>query len=151
MSSHAHYMKLALEEAKEAFLKREVPIGAVVVKDNVVLARAHNLKETLQDPTAHAEILAIKRATRALGSWRLDGCTLYVTIEPCPMCAGALVQARVSNLIYGATDLKGGAAGTLFNIVNDKRLNHRLKVESGILEIKCRRIMKEFFKLLRSN
>ena len=149
MDNHEYYMRLALEEANRAFIKKEVPIGAIVVKDGIIIAKAYNLKESLQDPTAHAEILAIKRAVQVLGGWRLEGCTLYVTVEPCPMCAGALVQARVSKLIYGTADSKGGAAGTLFNIVTDERLNHRLDVETGVLEEECSQIMKDFFKKLR--
>ncbi len=142
-------MKAALKEAQKALLKKEVPIGAVVVKDNQIIARSHNLKEELRDATAHAEVLAIRKAAQNLGGWRLKGCHLYVTIEPCPMCAGALVQSRVDKLIYGASDPKGGGAGTLFNIVDDERLNHRLEVKSGILEAECQDIMKRFFKSLR--
>lgn len=142
-------MEEALKEAKKALLKEEVPIGAIVVKDDKIIARAHNLKEELQDPTAHAEVLVIRKATEKLGGWRLNGCQLYVSIEPCPMCAGALVQSRVDRLIYGAADPKGGGAGTLFNIVDDHRLNHRIEVKSGILELECKHMMKEFFKSLR--
>ncbi|PRX26431.1 tRNA(adenine34) deaminase [Orenia metallireducens] len=144
-----YYMQEALKEAKKAFDKEEVPIGAVIVKDNKIIARAHNLKEELQDATAHAEVLAIRQAAQKLGGWRLNGCTLYVTIEPCPMCAGALVQSRVDALVYGATDPKGGAAGTLFNLVDSNLLNHKLAIEYGVLEDKCRQIMKDFFKSLR--
>jgi tRNA(adenine34) deaminase len=144
-----YYMQEALKEAKKAFDKEEVPIGAVIVKDNKIIARAHNLKEELQDATAHAEVLAIRQAAQKLDGWRLNGCTLYVTIEPCPMCAGALVQSRVDALVYGATDPKGGAAGTLFNLVDSNLLNHKLAVEYGVLEDKCRQIMKDFFKSLR--
>jgi tRNA(adenine34) deaminase len=144
-----YYMQEALKEAKKAFDKEEVPIGAVIVKDNKIIARAHNLKEELQDATAHAEVLAIRQAAQKLDGWRLNGCTLYVTIEPCPMCAGALVQSRVDALVYGATDPKGGAAGTLFNLVDSNLLNHKLAIEYGVLEDKCRQIMKDFFKSLR--
>jgi len=144
-----YYMKEALKEAKKAFDKEEVPIGAVIVKDKKIIARAHNLKEELQDATAHAEVLAIRQAAEKLGGWRLNGCTLYVTIEPCPMCAGALVQSRVDTLVYGATDPKGGAAGTLFNLVDSNLLNHRLEIQHGILEDQCRQIMKSFFRRLR--
>ncbi|WP_408955288.1 tRNA adenosine(34) deaminase TadA [Natroniella sp. ANB-PHB2] len=144
-----YYMKIALEEAEKAFQKGEVPIAAIVVKNDQVIAKAHNLKEDLQDPTAHAEVLAIRQAANSLGGWRLSGSTLYVTIEPCPMCAGAIVQARIDNLVYGANDLKAGGAGTLFNIVNDERLNHRLEVKSGVLKEDCSQIMKCFFKSLR--
>ncbi|MCK8826693.1 tRNA adenosine(34) deaminase TadA [Natroniella acetigena] len=144
-----YYMKIALEEAEKAFQKGEVPIAAIIVKNDQIIAKAHNLKESLQDPTAHAEVLAIRQATTSLGGWRLSGSSLYVTIEPCPMCAGAIVQARIDNLVYGANDLKAGAAGTLFNIVSDERLNHRLEVNTGVLEKECSQIMKEFFKKLR--
>ncbi len=141
----------ALKEAKKAFAKEEVPIGAVIVKGDQIIARAHNLKEELQDATAHAEVLVIKRAAKKLGNWRLTGCSLYVTIEPCPMCAGALVQSRVDNLIYGATDPKGGAAGTLFNLVDSDKLNHKLNVQSNVLADECSKIMKNFFEFLRTN
>ncbi|OCL25805.1 tRNA-specific adenosine deaminase [Orenia metallireducens] len=144
-----YYMKEALKEANKAFDKEEVPIGAIIVKDDKIVARAHNLKEELQDATAHAEVLVIRQAAKKLGGWRLNGCTLYVTVEPCPMCAGALVQSRVDALVYGATDPKGGAAGTLFNLVDSNLLNHRLEVEHGILEDQCRQIMRSFFKRLR--
>ncbi|MCK8817103.1 tRNA adenosine(34) deaminase TadA [Natroniella sulfidigena] len=150
MNRDNYYMELALQEAQKAFKKDEVPIGAVIVKDDRIIAQAHNLKESLQDPTAHAEVLAIRQATNKLGGWRLSGSSLYVTIEPCPMCAGAIVQARINTLVYGANDLKAGAAGTLFNLVNDDRLNHRLEVNSGTLEERCSQIMKDFFKKLRS-
>src|SRR6056297_2751685 len=126
MNTHQNYMQLALEEARTAFAKEEVPIGAVIVKDKEVIAKAHNLKESLQDPTAHAEVLAVKKAAQVLASWRLIDCRLYVTIEPCSMCAGTLVQSRVEQLVYGASDPKGGAAGSIFNIVDDDRLNHKL-------------------------
>ncbi|WP_018248333.1 tRNA adenosine(34) deaminase TadA [Orenia marismortui] len=151
MKPHQYYMKEALKEAKKAFAKDEVPIGAIIVKDKKIIARAHNLKEKLQDPTAHAEILAIHKAVKVLGGWRLTGSSLYVTIEPCPMCAGALVQSRIDNLIYGATDPKAGAAGSLFNLVNSNKLNHQINVQSGILENDCSQIMKEFFRKLRNS
>ncbi|AGB40066.1 cytosine/adenosine deaminase [Halobacteroides halobius DSM 5150] len=144
-----YYMQLALKEAQKAFNKDEVPIGAIITKEDQVIAKAHNLRESLQDPTAHAEVLVIRKASEVINSWRLIDCSLYVTIEPCSMCAGTLVQSRIDNLIYGATDPKGGAAGTIFNIVNDRRLNHQLNVKSGILEEQCSQIMKNFFKQLR--
>lgn len=145
------FMKIALEEAREAFNKGEVPIGAVVARKGEIIARAHNLRETLQDATAHAEILALRRAGELLGGWRLLDCTLYVTIEPCPMCAGALVQARVPKLVYGARDVKGGAAGSLFDIVRDERLNHRLEVEEGILAEEAAALMQDFFNSRRNH
>ncbi|HHY59887.1 MAG TPA: nucleoside deaminase [Clostridia bacterium] len=142
---HRDYMGLALEEARRAFALGEVPVGAVLVKEGRVIARAHNGKETLQDPTAHAEILALREGAKAMGTWHLEGCTLYVTLEPCPMCAGAIVQARVDRLVYGATDLKGGAVESLMNLVQDPRLNHRVEVIAGIREEECKALLKEFF------
>ncbi|GAB6138952.1 tRNA adenosine(34) deaminase TadA [Halanaerobaculum tunisiense] len=149
MNTDQDYMRLALEEAKKAFAKEEVPIGAVIVKDKEVVAKAHNLKERLQDPTAHAEVLVVKKAAQALASWRLINCSLYVTIEPCSMCAGTLVQSRVEQLVYGARDPKGGAAGSIFNIVDNDKLNHKLSVKSGVLKEECSQLMKDFFKQLR--
>ena len=142
---HKDYMAIALEEARKAFFLGEVPVGAVLVKDGEILAKTHNRKERDADPTAHAEVLALREGAKVLNDWRLDGCTLYVTLEPCPMCAGALVQARVKTLIYGATDLKGGAVESLMNLVQHPRLNHRLEVIIGIREEECRSLLKEFF------
>jgi len=147
--NHQDYMHLALEEARLAFEKGEVPIGAVVVHNQQVIARAHNEKELRQDPTAHAEILAVQRATKALGAWRLSEATLYVTLEPCPMCAGALVQARLKTLVFGAADSKGGAVGSVTNVLDVNRWNHRIEVISGVLEEECAQILKEFFRKLR--
>lgn len=143
------YMQLALEEAAKAARQGEVPIGAVLVKEGVIVAADHNRREQLGDATAHAELLVIRQAGRLLGGWRLSGTTLYVTLEPCPMCAGALVQARVDRLVYGAADPKGGAAGTLYNIVRDERLNHRLSVTAGILENECASLLQDFFRSRR--
>lgn len=140
------YMGLALSEAQKAYALGEVPIGAVVVKDGEVIASAHNLRETGHDATAHAEVLAIRRACEKLGHWRLTGATLYVTIEPCPMCAGALVMSRVDRLVYGAADYKAGAVESLFNITNHSSLNHRMEVRAGVREEECRTLMKEFFR-----
>ncbi|MBO8142377.1 MAG: nucleoside deaminase [Firmicutes bacterium] len=142
-------MRAALEEARAAAALGEIPIGAVVVKDGQVLARGHNLRETERDPTAHAEVVAIRRAASSIGAWRLTGTTLYVTIEPCPMCAGALVLARIERLVYGAADPKAGACGTLYNLVQDPRLNHRLAVSGGVLEDECRDVLRGFFRGLR--
>ncbi|MGE4271862.1 MAG: tRNA adenosine(34) deaminase TadA [Desulfitobacterium sp.] len=147
--SHQKWMSLALEEAQLAFEQGEVPIGAVVVHNNQVIAKAHNEKELRQDPTAHAEVLAVQRATQALGVWRLSEATLYVTLEPCPMCAGALVQARLKTLVFGAADLKGGAVGSVMNVLDMNRWNHRVEVVAGILEEECAQILKDFFKKLR--
>jgi len=140
------WMRLALEEARRAAEGGDVPVGAVVVRDGQVIGRGHNRREQDGDPTAHAEILAIRAASEALGAWRLTGSTLYVTIEPCPMCAGALVLARIDRLVYGAADPKAGAAGSLWNIVQDERLNHRLQVTAGVLEDECREIIQSFFR-----
>ena len=140
------FMKEALKEAQEAFQAGEVPIGAVLVAaDGTVVARAHNMRETWHDGTAHAEIIALQEAARKLGCWRLSGLTLYVTIEPCPMCAGALVMSRVDRVVYGATDAKAGACESLFNIVRHPVLNHQLEMRAGVLEDECRAIMKRFF------
>jgi tRNA(adenine34) deaminase len=141
-----HYMEAALELAQEAYARGEVPIGAVLVRDGEILARNHNRREELKDATAHAEILVLREAGRLIGGWRLTGTTLYVTLEPCPMCAGALVQARVTRLVYGARDPKGGAAASLYNITSDPRLNHRLSVEEGILRERCAALLQKFFK-----
>lgn len=143
------WMRLALSEAEEALKEGEVPVGALVVREGEVIGRGHNRVERSQDPTAHAEILAIRAATDVLGTWRLEGCTLYVTLEPCPMCAGAIVQARVGILVYGARDPKRGACGSLMNVVQDPRLNHRLQVKAGVLEEESKALLKEFFEKLR--
>jgi len=140
------FMKLALQEAAKAAHLGEVPIGAVLVKDGSVLAADHNRREQLSDATAHAELLVIRKSGQLLGGWRLTGTTLYVTLEPCPMCAGALVQARVERLVFGAADPKGGAAGTLYDIVRDERLNHRLQVTPGVLEEECALQLRHFFR-----
>ncbi len=147
--SHEYWMEQAFSEAEKAYQKGEVPIGAVVVFENRIIGRGHNLTETLQDPTAHAEMLAITAAADYLGSWRLLDTALYVTLEPCSMCAGAIVLARIPLLVYGAGDPKAGACGTVYNIVQDKRLNHRAEVVSGILESKCALILTDFFRKLR--
>lgn len=146
-----YYMGLALEEAKKAYAIGEVPIGAVVVKDGEVIAAAHNLRETGHDATAHAEVIAIRKACEKIGHWRLTGATLYVTIEPCPMCAGALVMSRMTRLVYGAADYKAGAVESLFNITNHSGLNHRMEVTAGVREEECRTLMKEFFRERRTN
>ncbi len=139
-------MALALAAARRAPLHADVPVGAVVVKDGAVVARAHNARERGADPTAHAEILAIRGAAKKLGSWRLDGCTLYVTLEPCAMCAGAIVLARLPRLVYGAADPKAGFVGSLGDLCRDERLNHRPAVTAGVLGAECGRILVEFFR-----
>jgi tRNA(adenine34) deaminase len=143
------YMKEALKEAKKAEAIEEVPIGAVIVKDNRIIGRGYNLKETLKDPTMHAEIIAIQSATEEIGSWRLTDCDMYVTIEPCVMCAGAISQARIRNLYIGSPDFKAGGVTSLYNILFDERLNHQVKVHYGMMRNQCSKIMKDFFKSLR--
>lgn len=143
------YMKEALLEAKKAEALGEVPIGAVIVKDHKIIARGFNLRETWKDPTAHAEILAIQEASDVLGGWRLHGCTLYVTLEPCQMCAGAILQARLDRVVYGAMDPKAGCAGSLCNLLEDHRFNHQVEVISGELAEESAQLLKFFFKRLR--
>ncbi len=142
-------MEIAIGEAKKAASEDEVPVSAIVVFKGDIIAKARNECEKRQDPTAHAEILAIQRAAKHLGSWRLSDCKLFVTKEPCPMCAGAIFQARVDELIYGAPDIKAGAAGTLYNITNDARLNHQTTVISGVCEEECRKLLQDFFRKRR--
>jgi tRNA(adenine34) deaminase len=143
---HVAHMEMALEEAELAAAEDEVPVGAVIVSlERGVIARAHNEREKLQDPTAHAEMIAITQAAQALRSWRLEDCALYVTLEPCPMCAGAIVQARLPLVIYGAADPKAGACHTLYQIANDPRLNHRARLVSGVLAERCAAVLSRFF------
>jgi tRNA(adenine34) deaminase len=142
-------MTLALTLAREALTLGEVPVGAVIVRGDQLLAQAYNLRETLHDPTAHAERLAITLAGRALGSWRLDGCTLYVTLEPCPMCAGAIVQSRIPLVVYGATDPKAGACRSLYRLTDDPRLNHRARVRPDVLADECSALLRDFFQARR--
>ena len=146
---HNDWMHLALIQAQLAFEQGEVPIGAVVVYNGQVIAAAHNEKELRKDPTAHAEVLAIQRATKILGNWRLTGAILYVTLEPCPMCAGAIVQSRLKQIVYGCADLKGGATGSVMNVLDYKLWNHRVDVVAGVLEEECAGMLKLFFKRLR--
>ncbi|WP_417898416.1 tRNA adenosine(34) deaminase TadA [Bacillus haimaensis] len=143
------FMKLAIEEAKKAEGLAEVPIGAVIVKDGEVLARGHNLRETTQRSITHAEILAIDEACKKLGTWRLEDTTLYVTLEPCPMCAGAIVLSRVQKVVYGAIDPKAGCAGTLMNLLDEPRFNHQTEIVSGVLEEECGTLLSDFFRRLR--
>lgn len=144
-----HFMTEALQEAAKAAEIGEVPIGAVIVKDGVIVGRGYNRRETDRDPTAHAEMLALRDASKNLGGWRLTGCEMYVTIEPCPMCAGAIVMSRIDRLVYGAADRKAGAVDTLYGIVTDSRLNHQVAVVSGVMEDVCGQIISEFFRKLR--
>ncbi len=145
-----NFMRMALDEARLAPDKGEVPIGAVLVYEGEVLARAHNFKETLNDPTAHAELLVLKEAARKLERWRLTGAHLYVTMEPCSMCAGAIVQARISRLVFGVRDPKAGACGSVFNIPQEPRLNHRVEIFHGALEQEIQGLLQGFFSRLRS-
>jgi len=147
---HEAFMRLALEEAEAALAEDEVPVGAVIVHQRRVIARAHNQRRQLRDPTAHAEMIAITQAAQSRQSWRLDDCTLYVTLEPCPMCAGAVVQARLPAVVYGAADPKGGAVHTLYNLLDDPRLNHRCLVLAGVLAEPCGEILSRFFEHQRS-
>ncbi len=148
---HTHFMRYALTEAQTAADENEVPVGAVIVYDGRIIASAHNQREQLHDPTAHAEMIAITQAAESLGSWRLDDCTLYVTLEPCPMCSGAIIQARIPNVVFGASDPKAGAVVSLFSLLNDDRLNHRCQnVVSGILAEPCGAVLSEFFRRQRA-
>ncbi|HDX9579936.1 TPA: nucleoside deaminase [Bacillus pseudomycoides] len=149
MEQDVCFMKLAIEEAKKAEEIQEVPIGAVVVVNGEVISRAHNLRETEQRSVAHAELLAIDDACKKLGTWRLENATLYVTLEPCPMCAGAIVLSRVKRVVYGAVDPKGGCAGTLMNLLTEERFNHQSEVVAGILEEECGSLLTNFFRELR--
>ncbi len=144
------FMRVAIEAARVAEENDDVPIGAVIVHNSKIIGKAYNQREQLQDPTAHAEIIALTQAAAAIGSWRLEGCTIYVTLEPCPMCAGALVLSRMDRLIFGCNDSKAGACRSLYNIVQDERLNHRLEVTSGVLREECSRLLQDFFQKRRT-
>jgi tRNA(adenine34) deaminase len=142
---HEYFMQLALSEAEQAFREEEAPIGAVIVHEGRVIAAAHNQREQLHDPTAHAEMIAITQAAESLRSWRLEGCALYVTLEPCPMCAGAILQARIPLVVYGAADPKAGAVHSLFRLLDDARLNHRCEIVPQVLAEPCGQILTRFF------
>ncbi|GAI81698.1 unnamed protein product [marine sediment metagenome] len=144
-----HFLRLALREAQRAFKAGEVPIGAVVVQGKIVIGRGFNQREALHDPTAHAEILAITAAANHLGDWRLSGCTLYVTKEPCPMCAGAIVNSRLERLVFGAWDEQAGCCGSLYQLCRDPRFNHQVEVVGGVMETECRSLLQEFFQRRR--
>lgn len=144
------YMKIAIEQAQIAQENGDVPIGAIIVHNDTIIAKAYNQKEQLQDPTAHAEIIALTQAAAARQSWRLEGCTMYVTLEPCPMCAGALVLARIERLVYGCDDAKTGAVKSLYNMVQDDRLNHKIEVTSSVLADDCSKLLQQFFQKRRS-
>ena len=143
------YMKEALKEAKKAYQKKEVPVGAVIVCEGEIIARAHNLKETKQDTTKHAEILAIQKASKKKKSWRLSDCQMYVTLEPCTMCMGALIHARIGKLYIGTLDAKTGACGSFINLNEDYEFNHKIEIETGIMQKECEDILKQFFQFLR--
>ncbi|EJR47796.1 nucleoside deaminase [Bacillus cereus] len=149
MEQDIYFMQIAIEEAKKAEAIQEVPIGAVIVLDGEVISVAHNLRETEQRSIAHAELLAIDEACKKLGTWRLEDATLYVTLEPCPMCAGGIVLSRVKRVVYGASDPKGGCAGTLMNLLTDERFNHQCEVVAGVLEEECGTLLTTFFRELR--
>ena len=151
MEKEIKFMKEALKEAKKAELIDEVPIGCVIVKDDKIIARGHNQRETNQDPTGHAEIIAIKKASKKLNSWRLEGCDIYVTLEPCIMCSGAIIQSRISKVYYGASDPKGGALGSSINVLNAHNINHHPEVISGVLKEECSSIITNYFKSKRQS
>ena len=151
MEQKEHYMKQALKEAEKAYKKLEVPVGAVIVKDGKIIARAHNQKETRTDTTKHAEILAIQKASKKLNSWRLENCEMYVTLEPCSMCAGALIQSRIKKVYIGTMDYKTGACGSVLNLLKDFKFNHIVEVEDGVMQQECEEILKNFFKELRKS
>jgi tRNA(adenine34) deaminase len=149
MDDNEKYMRAAIEMAKKAAARDEVPVGAVIVHKGRIISRAHNLRETKRDPLAHAEILAIRKAAKKLRGWRLEGCTLYVTLEPCPMCAGAAVNSRIENVVFGAYDAKAGAFGTMYDLAEGK-LNHTPGVTGGVLKDECAALLKEYFSKKRS-
>ncbi len=144
-----YFMSEALKEARKAFELDEVPIGAVIVHNNEIIARGYNRRNTDKNPLMHAEIIAINDAAKVIGDWRIEDCTIYVTVEPCPMCSGAIVQARIPNVVYGAPNPKAGCGGSVINLLQMEKLNHRCSVKSGVLEDECRAIMKEFFSRFR--
>ncbi|MGD9856546.1 MAG: tRNA adenosine(34) deaminase TadA [Planctomycetaceae bacterium] len=150
LQPHEPWMRRALDLARRAFEEEEVPVGAVIVHEGRVVGEGYNQREALHDPTAHAEMIAITQAAENLGSWRLVDCTLFVTLEPCPMCAGAIVQARIPTVIYGAADPKAGACHSLYRLTDDARLNHRASVIGGVLREECRSLLQEFFARQRS-
>lgn len=143
-------MKIAIEEAKKAWAVDEVPIGAIIVYEDKIIGRGHNLRESYQSPIAHAEMVAIQEAAKYLKSWRLENTTLYATLEPCVMCSGAIVMSRIPNIVYGAVDPKGGCSGSLMNLLDESRFNHRANVEQGVLEDECGQLLRDFFKEKRA-
>lgn len=151
MQEKGKFMKEALKEARKAYEKLEVPVGCVIVKDGKIIARAHNLKETKQDTTKHAEIIAIQKASKKLNAWRLLDCDMYITLEPCSMCAGAIINSRIRKVYIGTMDQKTGAAGSVLDLFKDFTFNHKVEIESGILKEECEEILKKFFKELRKS
>lgn len=149
MQEKEKFMKEALKQAQKAYEKEEIPVGAVIVKNHKIIARAYNEKEDKQDSTKHAEILAIQKASKKLKTWRLTDCEMYVTLEPCSMCAGALIQARIKKVYIGTMDEKTGACGSVLNLLEDYKFNHKVEVEKGILKDDCEKMLKEFFVILR--
>lgn len=149
MENDIKYMKMALAEARKAYQRAEVPIGAVVICNDQVVGRGFNLREQTQDPTSHAEMIALREAAANEASWRLEDCQLYVTLEPCPMCAGAILQSRIKRLVYGASDPKAGAVRSLYQLLDDDRFNHQVEVEAGVMEAESAQLLKDFFRELR--
>ena len=143
------FMILALKEAKKAYQKKEIPVGAIIVKDGKVIAKGYNIKEGKNDTTKHAEMIAIQKASKRLGEWRLLDCEMYVTLEPCAMCAGALIQSRIKKVYIGTMDYKTGACGSVLNLLEDYKFNHNVEIEYGIMQQECEKILKDFFKELR--
>lgn len=151
MEESEHFMREALLEAEKALAAGEVPIGAVMVRDGEIIARGHNLRNTAKNPLRHAEIDVINEAAGIVGDWRLEDCTLYVTVEPCPMCAGAIVQARIPKVIFGTRNSKAGCSGSVLNVLHEPKLNHQVETEEGILQEECAEIMRRFFRRFRKN
>lgn len=149
MNNKEKFMKEALKEAKKAYQKLEVPVGAVIVKDEKILARAHNIKETKKDTTKHAEIIAIQKASKKLNNWRLTDCDMYITLEPCTMCTGAIINSRIRKIYIGTMDEKTGACGSKLNLLEDYTFNHKVELETGILKNECKEMLQDFFKNLR--
>ena len=150
MTEQEKFMKEAIKQAKKAYDKEEIPVGAVIVKDGKIIARGYNKKEEKKDTTQHAEIIAIQKASRKIGAWRLQDCEMYVTLEPCAMCTGALIQARLKRVYIGTMDPKTGACGSVLNLLEDYKFNHKVEVETNIMQKECEKILKDFFKYLRS-
>lgn len=151
MTEKEKFMKEALKEAKKAYEKEEIPVGAVIVKDNKIIARAYNQKEEKRDTTKHAEIIAIQKASKKIDAWRLQDCEMYVTLEPCSMCTGAIIQARIKKIYIGTMDEKTGACGSVLNLLEDYKFNHKVEIEKDILKPECEEIIKQFFKKLRKS